>query len=49
MYEIAFARPPGAAELERAVAFVHGAGSTDKSWRDLAHALFQMKEFIYLR
>jgi len=49
MYEIAFARPPSNAELERAVAFVHGAGSTDNSWRDLAHALFQMKEFIYLR
>jgi hypothetical protein len=49
MYEIAFARPPSTAELERAVAFVHGAGSTDNSWRDLAHALFQMKEFIYVR
>jgi hypothetical protein len=49
MYEIAFARPPGNAELERVVAFVRGAGSTDNSWSDLAHALFQMKEFIYLR
>ena len=49
MYEIALARQPGAPELARAVAFVHGAASTDDSWRDLAHALFQMKEFIYLR
>jgi hypothetical protein len=49
MYELAFARPPGAGELERATAFV-GEDSSDKdSWPDLAHALFQIKEFIYLR
>jgi hypothetical protein len=49
MYELAFARPPGTGELERATAFVHGHSSDKDSWRDLAHALFQMKEFIYLR
>jgi mono/diheme cytochrome c family protein len=49
MYELAFTRPPSAAELQRAAAFVSHAASADDAWRDLAHALFQMKEFIYLR
>jgi hypothetical protein len=49
MYELAFARPPSGVELDRAGAFIRGAASKDDSWRDLAHALFQMKEFIYLR
>jgi hypothetical protein len=49
MYELTFARPPSTAELERATAFVRSKSSDEDSWRDLAHALFQMKEFIYLR
>lgn len=47
MVQLAFSRPPTAAETDRALAFLHEAG--DDRWRDLAHALFNMKEFIYLR
>jgi hypothetical protein len=47
MYEEAFAREPGAEELSRATAFLREGGND--GWRDLAHALFNMKEFIYLR
>ena len=49
MYQLAFARPPSAAELERAASFVKNGPPDSDPWRELAHALFQMKEFIYLR
>jgi hypothetical protein len=45
MYLAAFAREPLPAEKERAFAFIHAHG--DSGWRDFAHALFNMKEFIY--
>ena len=47
LYQFAFTRPPTAAETDRALAFLHAAG--DDAWRDFAHALFNLKEFIYLR
>ena len=55
MYLAAFARPPAAAELKDALAFLTaqsqaiGAAPTDeRAWADLAHVLFNVKEFIYL-
>jgi hypothetical protein len=54
MYESAFARPPTADELEAATAFVAGQsadyGKPDhpKAWADLAHVLFNAKEFIFV-
>jgi hypothetical protein len=47
MYLEAFARQPSADELSRAVAFLRQC--ENDPWRDFAHALFNMKEFIYLR
>jgi mono/diheme cytochrome c family protein len=49
MYQLAFARQPSGAELARAFAFVHEVSEGSDPWRDLAHAIFNMKEFIYLR
>ena len=59
MYERAFARPPSGAELEAALSFLRrqatargveaGAPFEDaRVWADLAHALFNSKEFIYI-
>ncbi|MEQ2007629.1 MAG: PSD1 and planctomycete cytochrome C domain-containing protein [Limisphaerales bacterium] len=55
MYLAAFARPPADGELKDALAFITaqsqslGASPTDKRvWADLAHVLFNVKEFIYL-
>src|SRR5205823_1940637 len=47
MYLLALARPPSHSERERALALV-GSGESDR-WRDLAHGLFNLKEFIFLR
>jgi hypothetical protein len=47
MYLAAFAREPKAAERDTALAFVRSR-SEATGWRDLAHAIFNMKEFIYL-
>jgi hypothetical protein len=59
MYRLALGRAPEAAEVERAVAFLRAQAATygegvswqtePRAWRDLAHALFNLKEFIYLR
>jgi hypothetical protein len=46
MYLAAFAREPEPAEKQHALAFIRARG--DDGWRDLAHAMFNMKEFIYL-
>ena len=46
MYLEAFARPPDSAELEQARGFV--AADTASAWADLAHVLFNVKEFIFL-
>jgi hypothetical protein len=54
MYESAFGRPPTAAELEAAAAFVadqsaeHGKPDHPRAWADLAHVLFNAKEFIFV-
>jgi hypothetical protein len=59
MYEQAFARPPTDQEADEAIAFLHAQGqtlglSTDtrvtdvRVWADLAHVLFNVKEFIFL-
>ena len=56
MYETAFARPPSEFEAATAAEFVRREAAqrgTDPSdpdvWADLAHALINTKEFIYLR
>jgi cytochrome c553 len=56
MYETAFARPPTPEEMAVAVAFVRGEMTereTDADdpdiWADLAHALINTKEFIFLK
>jgi cytochrome c553 len=52
MYEAALGRPPTAAESEAAVGFLkgqadeYGAADHPKAWADLAHVLFNAKEFI---
>ena len=59
MYLQAFARPPTEAEAEEAIAFLHAQGealglSADgrvndvRPWADLAHVLFNVKEFIFV-
>jgi cytochrome c553 len=48
MYESAFARRPSADELARSRAFVESRGGDARAWGDLAHVLFNVKEFIYV-
>ncbi|MCE9568061.1 MAG: PSD1 and planctomycete cytochrome C domain-containing protein [Planctomycetes bacterium] len=54
MYETAFGRPPTKAELTAATEFVaeqvkeHGKPNELKAWTDLAHVLFNAKEFIFV-
>jgi len=52
MYAAAFFRAPTASELARAAALVSAPpadGAAGEAWVDLAHALFNTKEFIFLR
>ncbi len=55
MFETAFARPPGDAELAGGRAYLadlareHGEGQDRLVWRDFAQSLFNAKEFIFLR
>jgi hypothetical protein len=50
MYETAFARPPSDQEAEVLVRFLDSKEQPDESrWADLAHALINTKEFIFLR
>ena len=55
MFEMAFARPPGDAELAESRAYLadlsreHGEGKEKVVWRDFAQSLFNLKEFIYVR
>jgi mono/diheme cytochrome c family protein len=55
MYERAYARPATADEITRAKAFlVQQAGEyppaeRSRAWSDLAHVLFNVKEFVFLR
>ena len=48
MYREALARRPTAEELSRALAFLNDQREKEP-WLALAHAIFNMKEFIYLR
>jgi cytochrome c553 len=59
MYERAFARPPTDQEADEAIAFIHAQGEAMglsenervndvRPWADLAHVLFNVKEFIFL-
>ncbi len=54
MYETAFSRPPNDKELTATRAFLkqqdseYGASDDPRSWRDLCHVLFNLKEFIFL-
>jgi mono/diheme cytochrome c family protein len=45
MYALAFARPPRPDEMDRALAFLKSGASLP----DLAHALLNMKEFVFVR
>ncbi len=47
MYREAFARSATPAEAKAATDFV--AGNDPKAWADLAHALFTVKEFVFVR
>jgi hypothetical protein len=47
MYLLALGRPPSSAETERALALTQSGRAED--WRDLAHGLFNLKEFVFLR
>ena len=60
MYRTAFAREPDAEEMSGALAFVADLAMThnvqpkdrlasERVWQDFAHALYNMKEFIYVR
>jgi hypothetical protein len=60
MFEQAFARPPGEAEVAGLVKLARRAAELRRVdsaavmasplvWQDLAHALFNLKEFIYVR
>ena len=55
MFETALARPPSTEELAGSRAYLdelaseHGAGREQLIWRDYAQALFNLKEFIYVR
>ncbi len=46
MYREAFGRPPGDDERSAAAEFVAIGGDTPQTWADLAHVLFNVKEFV---
>ena len=54
MYAAAFSRPPSADEIATATGFVeassreYGAPDHPKAWADLAHVLFNAKEFVFV-
>jgi mono/diheme cytochrome c family protein len=59
MYQQAFSRAPTEQELDEAIAFLHAQGATlglpteqrmndPRVWADLAHVLFNVKEFIFV-
>jgi hypothetical protein len=49
MYAASLGRPPSPREREQALAFVRDAGDEARAWSELAHVLFNLKEFIYVR
>jgi len=48
MYLQAFSRPPTDSEVETLLAFVKQSETGDRAWADVAHALINTKEFIFL-
>ncbi len=51
MYVSAFGRPPSAIELSRCLEFLKRQGGNESdvaTWADLAHVLFNVKEFIFI-
>ncbi|WP_164103595.1 PSD1 and planctomycete cytochrome C domain-containing protein [Candidatus Laterigemmans baculatus] len=50
MYREAFGRDPSATELETAIGFLTSVDAADRpaAWQELAHVLFNVKEFIFL-
>ncbi len=48
MFLSALGRPPEPLELDRSLGFL-GDGADADRWSDLAHALFNLKEFLYVR
>jgi hypothetical protein len=54
MYSAAFARQPTDTEVHEASQFIfqqaqqYGAGDSSRPWVDLAHVLFNVKEFIFI-
>jgi hypothetical protein len=54
MYESAFGRPPDESELKLSLGFLaeqareYGKASDPRGWSDLAHVLFNSKEFIFI-
>ena len=50
MYVSAFARPPDASEMRQAREYLQAQGEeSPAAWADLAHVLFNVKEFIFVR
>jgi hypothetical protein len=47
MYQTAFARQPTDEEIARCSAFIDERNGGTTAWTDLAHALFNLKEFIF--
>jgi hypothetical protein len=54
MYLAAFGRPPTEMEIQEATQFIarqtqqYGGGDPSRPWADLAHVLFNVKEFIFI-
>jgi len=54
MYLTAFSRPPTEPELTQALGFLedqkrrYSAEGETKAWSDLAHVLYNLKEFIFV-
>ena len=48
MFLAALGRPPGPLELDRSLGYL-GADAGSDEWSDLAHAVFNLKEFLYVQ
>ena len=49
MYLSAFARRPTTEEEKTCAEFVAGKDTDPKAWAELAHTLFNVKEFVFVR
>ena len=48
MFLSALGRPPAPLELDRSLVYL-GEDADAGAWSDLAHAIFNLKEFLYVR